>query len=237
MNKNLLSDALDNISLSAAAETASIREKAAPKPRRLPKIAAAAAAVAVCAALATAIAAGGGLIDVKNVFGTVTGQEYFGDATDDFKVSVLRLGANGIELSVEKTDPSSKIDLNGSRITALSYSVSDSEGNVVVTDEPDEKFLRAIPEGYTPTDDRADVIEQHFSGNADGSMEYTTVVTHRRKYVNPDAEPDFREVFFTESEEVLKSGTYTLNLESFRISRKGDQDLDVSGSWTAEFTV
>ena len=73
MNKNLLSDALDNISLSAAAETASIREKAAPKPRRLPKIAAAAAAVAVCAALATAIAAGGGLIDVKNVFGTVTG--------------------------------------------------------------------------------------------------------------------------------------------------------------------
>ncbi len=233
MTRKNLEEALNLLSANAAAgaESPSRKKKIYIKPA----VVAACLAVVLCGAAAAAQA--GGLIDVKNIFGTVTGQEYVGDASEDFIVSVLRLGANGIELSVEKTDPTSKIDFSNSVITALSYSVSDSDGNTVITAAPDEKFLSAIPAGYTPTDDRADLIEKRFSGTDDGGVEYTVVVTHRRKYVNPNAVPDMREVFFTESEETLRSGVYTLHLESFRVSSKGDQDLDVSGSWTAEFTV
>ena len=151
MNKEILSKAIDNISEGAVAETASARDNAAVKSRRLPKIAIAAAAIALCGAMATAVAAGGGLIDIKNIFGTVTGQEYVGDATDDFKVSVIGFNESGPELAVEKTDPESNLILDGCKIKPLSYTISDANGKTVLASSKNEKTgadLKTAEEWY-----------------------------------------------------------------------------------------
>ena len=139
MKKELLEKAIEGISESAVADVASIRENTAKKSRRLPKIAAVAAVIAVCGAMAVAVAAGGGLIDVKNPFGTVIGQEYVGDASGDLKVSLIGFNENGPELIVEKTDPDLKLDLNGCTFTPLGYAVKDESGKTVLGDGSDLK--------------------------------------------------------------------------------------------------
>ena len=182
MNKEILGRAIDGLSESAVAETAALREAPVKKSRRLPKIAAVAAAIAVCGAMATAIAAVGGFIEVKNPFGTVIGQEYVGDASDDFKVSLIGFSESGPELRVEKTDPDSKLILDGCTFTPLGYAVKDESGKTVLGDG---SALKCAEEWY----------------------------------------------------EALGCGSYTLELDGFRIESKGDQPLEISGKWTTEFTV
>ncbi len=295
MKKENISDAmnlLDEKFLAQAAEARAVEKKR----RILPRAAAAAVAIMICGTAAVAAFAGGGLIDIKNIFGAVTGQEYVGDATDDFRVSVLGFGEGGIELKVEKTDPESTLMLDGCTFTPLSYSISDSQGRTVFTSsgstaamsassdfdlegylnsslgtgengeplfsiateseaalpeenltwqtgqitEPEnrlhsnEELLSMIPENYVPTDVTCDTIKNCFSGNPESSMNYSLIIEHRRKYVDPKTDS---EVFYIESEELLESGTYTLSLESFLITKKGDQDLEINGSWTAAFEI
>lgn len=131
MNKEILSRAIDGIDESTIEETAAIREFSAKKHRKFPM--AIAAAIALTAVGGVAAFAGGGLINVKNLFGTITGQEYVGDATDDFKVSFAGFGESGIEIKVEKTDPESKLDLKDCTAIPLSYTLSDSQGKTVFT--------------------------------------------------------------------------------------------------------
>ena len=260
MNEKDISRALGMIDEKFLAEAENYR-----RPKKSHRgIVAAAAAAAVVLASGTAVAAGGGLVNIKNRFGAIIGQEYVGDATDDFNVSVRGISNGGIELQVEKTDPDSKLDLNGCVITPLSYHVCDSAGNTVMSNdsaeavetidaiswwssrplEPDEllsspeELKKNIPEGYTPTDECIDSIERCYSSTPDGKLNFTVLIVHHRKYVNPNAErEDFREMFFPESDEILDSGVYTLYLDSFNIYRKGDQNLEVVGKWTTEFEI
>ena len=94
-------------------------------------IIAAALALALCASVGAA-AVGGHFMDVKNIFGTVTGQQYV-DATDDISVKVLKTDSHGILVQpmVNKPNeaPYSEID----KLSIDSFVVRDENGKIVAT--------------------------------------------------------------------------------------------------------
>lgn len=90
---------------------------------------AAALALVLCASVGAA-AVGGHFVDIKNMFGTVTGQKYV-DATDDISLKVLSSDKGGLLVQpiVNKPNeaPYSSID----KLSLGKYTVTDEKGNVV----------------------------------------------------------------------------------------------------------
>lgn len=109
--------------ISDAAEQRS-REKRRFGAKKLTAVAAAAAVILVGAAAAAA----GGLIDVKNSFGTVIGQEYQGDASDEISIRFLGFENGEPNLDITFKDPNKAPYLDVAKglasIKPLSYEVT-----------------------------------------------------------------------------------------------------------------
>lgn len=108
-------------------------------------IIAAALALVLCASVGVA-AVGGHFVDVKNIFGTVTGQQYV-DATEDISVKVLRSDNNGILVQplVNKPNeaPYSEID----KLSIGDYTVRDENGNIVARGDSDSVTEQKLEDG------------------------------------------------------------------------------------------
>ena len=113
-------------------------------------IIAAALALVLCASVGAA-AVGGHFVDIKNIFGTVTGQQYV-DATDDISVNIVKTENGGLVLQplVNKTAqaPYSEIET----LKLGSYSIEDENGNIVADGIGGETVA------YTVNNDTADTI-------------------------------------------------------------------------------
>lgn len=144
MNRNSISDVLDLLSEKTVSEAAA---KSRSGVSAKIKAGAAIAAAAVLILGGTAAAAGSGLIDVKNIFGTVTGMEYSGDATGDISVEFLGFNDDGtlnLALTLNNADePLYREIANGaSVIKPLSYKITTESGDIVTVSQ---KFLKEHP--------------------------------------------------------------------------------------------
>ena len=94
-------------------------------------IIAAALALVLCATVGAA-AVGGHFVDIKNIFGAVTGQQYV-NATEDISVKVLSSDSHGILVQpmVNKPNeaPYSEID----KLSVGNFTVRDEDGSVIAT--------------------------------------------------------------------------------------------------------
>lgn len=137
-------------------------------------IIAAALALVLCASVGVA-AVGGHFVDVKNIFGTVTGQQYV-NATDDISVKVLSSDNHGILVQplVNKPNeaPYSEID----KLSIGDYTVRDENGNIVAKGDGDSVTEQELEDGtiayyITIFDLDGNVIESE-SGEYTISFEY-----------------------------------------------------------------
>ena len=96
---------------------------------------AAALAIVLCATVGAA-AVGGHFVDIKNIFGAVTGQQYV-NATEDITVKVLKSDSNGILVQpmVNKPNeaPYSEID----KLSIGNFTVRDENGKIVTAGDGD----------------------------------------------------------------------------------------------------
>lgn len=124
MTHKNLEDALDliNPEIAANAMTAQRSRRSHIKPA----VIAAAAAVVLCGA--TAAAQAGGLIDIKNAFGAITGQEYVADATSEISVRFLGYenGEPKLDISIANPTEPPYIELSKGMATIrpISYEVT-----------------------------------------------------------------------------------------------------------------
>ena len=246
MKKENISDALNMIDESFIGETAAKRES---RRRRftLPKIAAAVIAVVLCGTTAIAAAVGGHFVDIKNIFGAVTGTKYV-DATEDISVTLLGIKDGVPELDIEFKDPESapfsEVSSGKATIKPLSYKITDSNDNTVIQSSAySERYgfesidfrTAAVPEGYVETDQTSDMMLTTWGENPDEGWGHKVVrLVHYRCYVNPETGEKFMNPF---SADILEDGTYSISIESFVIESKADQPLEVFGDWNIEFTI
>lgn len=262
MKRENLSNAMDMLDEDMLTEAAGIREKSGAK-KRFSKLTVAAAAIAVIVCGTTAMAAiGGHFVDIKNIFGTVVGTQYV-DATDEVNVEFLGFKNGAPDLAISPVD-STKAPYNSGVMKLASYNITDEKGNTVLTSKYDpntnqsqllsnvadgsltitypigdgiifESNQCTIPEEFIPTEETSDIIVTLQGVNInDGLVQQTLLLQHLRGYINPETD---EKIFFPYAEDMLESGTYTVNIESFVIESKADQPLEVFGDWTVEFTI
>ena len=246
MKKENISDALNMIDESFISETAAKRES---RKRRfmLPKIAVAAIAVMICGTTAIAAVAGGHFVDIKNIFGAVTGTQYV-DATEEISVTLLGIKDGVPELDIEFKDPAaapfSEVSSGRATIKPLSYKLTDSEDNTIIQSAAySERYgfesidfgTDLVPAGYVETDQTSDMMLTTWGENPDEGLGHKVVrLVHYRCYVNPETGEKFMNPF---SADILEDGTYSISIESFVIESKADQPLEIFGDWNVEFTI
>lgn len=128
MKNTDISSAIEKIDPSYISEAAAAREACAKKPVFIKTLCAAAACCAVLLCGVTAVAAVTGLVDVKNVFGAIIGQEYQGDASDEISIRFLGFENGEPNLDITFKDPTKapyfEVTKGLASIKPLSYEVT-----------------------------------------------------------------------------------------------------------------
>ena len=281
MNKENISDALDYIDgamISAASE-------ASPKKRKPVKIGIVAASLAAVLCATSAVAAvGGHFVNVKNIFGTVTGTRYE-DASDDLSIKFAGFKDGRVDVDFDITNPDAepyREIQNGAKLDLLSYTVTDSDGKVVIKSDGSEAYSTAMTYKYVgeiEADSNGTVVSYEVEGdvtpdvdtvwvtldgsdpeagdgvvkfriNAEnlektGEQSYTVVTPSDGETQEIEIEylEGYRDVvtgdmlYLIESRDSLREGVYTLDVDKLVMNSKGDQPLEITGSWQTEFEI
>ena len=246
MNPEKLSDSLGYIGEDLYDEAVSpVRKK-----RRIALPIAAAAAVA--AVLTAAVGAAGGLGDIKNFFGTVTGVEYVGDASEDFDIAVTGCTGGVPEIRlIPKDAEKPPIISERAEITATEYEISGA-GELLRKrlDSADGEELKSLGLGRlieygraekTGADGAEPVGEELLCGveigesgtgtlslrlvekYADGSTAVAAWETYAAAESPCDGYPD-----------ISSAGELTVKIGAVVIYEKANQPLELRGSWVCE---
>lgn len=241
MKKEDLSEAMNMLDGEMLRETAAMRDKKQTVKRkfRALKVTAAVIAVAICGTTVLAAVSGGRLVDIKNIFGAITGQVYV-DATDDIKVNVLST-TSGINISAEIVDPNKAPYKYLDTIKPMSYTISDENNNILVSSDGEQTTVNL-------SNDQQKRFEESTEKSYDGWGSINLENSCNFVMINTDSENNVSLMLIDATSEAAEKQVYiiptdlvgkklTLNISSFIGEAKADQPLEIKGNWSVDFTV